>query len=68
MPFPMEAEAIQVEEEARSVLGTLIAQIIGIVRACINLALGVVRQLITWSGEHPQALVLGVANLCIWMA
>jgi len=68
MPFPMEAESAQIEEEARSVLGTLIAQIIGVVRAIINLALGVVRQLVTWAGEHPQALVLSVANLCIWMA
>lgn len=68
MPFPMEAEAIQVEEEARSVLGTLIAQIIGAVRAVINLALGVVRQLVQWAGENPMALTMGVANLIIWIS
>lgn len=68
MPFPMEAEAIQVEEEARSVLGTLIAQIIGIVRAIINTVLSVVRQVVQWSGENPMALTLGVANLIIWVS
>ena len=68
MPFPMEAESIQIEEEARSVLGTLIAQIIGIVRAIINLALSVVNKLITWAGDNPQALTLGVANLIIWVS
>lgn len=68
MPFPVEAEATQVEEEARSVIGTLIAQIIGVVRAIVNFALGMSRRFIEWAGEHPLALILTVANVMVWVS
>lgn len=68
MPFPVDAEATQVQEEARSVLGTMIAQIIGIVRAIINFAIKVGGKVVEWAGEHPLALTLAVANMVIWVS
>jgi len=68
MPFPVEAETTQVYEEARSVLGSLITQIVAIVRTLIDYALRFFRRFLAWSGEHPLACVLTIANICIWVS
>jgi len=68
MPFPVEAESTQAYEEARSVLGSLVTQLIAIVRQIMAFTLNMSRQLITYASEHPLALTLMVANVCIWMS
>jgi hypothetical protein len=67
MPFPIEAESEEAYEEARSVLGSLITQLISIVRTILNLALKITRQVITYASEHPLAMVLLVSNIMIWI-
>jgi len=68
MPIPIDSESTQVYEEARSVLGSAITQLIGIVRQIINYVMAVSRQIITYAGEHPLALILLMANVTIWMS
>jgi len=64
----IEAEQLQVYEEARSVLGSLVTRLIGIVQQIMAFVTQVARQLMTYAGEHPLALTLTVANICVWMA
>jgi hypothetical protein len=67
MPFPVEAEAEETYEEARSVLGSLITRLIAIVQQLIRWVTSVVSQIVKWAGEHPLAMTLLVANFCIWV-
>jgi len=66
MPLAIESEANQIYEEARSVLGTLIANIMGIVRTIINWAMMFFDKIVTFAGEHPEAFLLSIGNLIIW--
>jgi len=68
MPWPVEAEAEQEYEEARSVLGSFITQLIGIVRQLIKWVTDVAKRIIEWTAEHPLAMTLLVANICIWVS
>lgn len=68
MPFPAEAEAEETYEEARSVLGSFITQLISIVRQLIRWVTRAVSQIIQWAGEHPLAIMLLAANVCIWVS
>jgi hypothetical protein len=68
MPFPVDAETIQYYEEARSVLGTLINNIMAIVRTVINWAIMFFDKMVTFAGEHPEAFLLTVGNLIIWVS
>jgi hypothetical protein len=63
-----EAETLEVYDEGRSVLGSLVTRLIAIVHRVIDEVLKLARQLLRYAGEHPLALVLTVANLCIWMS
>jgi len=56
------------EEEAVSVAGTYIAQIITLIRNIVNYVLEYVRKFISWSGEHPLATILFVTNFAIWVS
>lgn len=56
------------EEEATSVLGTTIAQIITLMRNVINYLLEYIRKFISWSGEHPLATTLFITNFTIWVS
>jgi hypothetical protein len=67
MPFPVEAETEEAYEEARSVLGSLITQLISIVRTILNFALKIARQVITYASEHPLAMLLLISNIMIWI-
>lgn len=67
MPFPVEAETEEAYEEARSVLGSLITQLISIVRTILTYALRIARQVITYASEHPLAMILLVSNIMIWI-
>jgi hypothetical protein len=67
MPFPVEAEAEEVYEEGRSALGSLITQLLSIVRTIITYAIRIARQVITYAGEHPLAMTLLVCNVMIWI-
>jgi hypothetical protein len=68
MPLAIESEANQIYEEARSVLGTLIANIMGIVRTIINWAMMFFDKIVTFAGEHPEAFLLSIGNLIIWVS
>jgi len=68
MPFPVESESTQLYEEARSAIGSLIANILAIVRQIIDFAVKMFRQLVDYTAQHPEAMVLTVGNFCIWMA
>ncbi len=68
MPLGAEAEFEEVYEEGRSVLASLITQLISIVRTILNFALKVSSQVIAWAGEHPLASLLLVSNIIIWVS
>jgi len=56
------------EEEARSTIATVIAQVITIVRQIIAYVMEYMRKFLEWSGEHPLASTLLLANMVIWMS
>jgi len=68
MPFPVEAETEEMYEEARSVLGSLITRLISIVQQILRWVITVASKIIEWAGEHPLAMTLLVANICIWVS
>jgi hypothetical protein len=68
MPLGMEAEANQYYEEARSVLATIIANIMAIIRTIINWAIAFFDKIVTFAGQHPEAFLLTVGNLIIWVS
>jgi hypothetical protein len=68
MPVLVEAEANNVYEEGRSVLASLITQLISIVRTIVNYVLGLVGKFMTWAGENPLQALLFTANLVIWVS
>jgi hypothetical protein len=68
MPFGAEAEANQYYEESRSALATLIANIMAIIRMIINWAIAFFDKMVTFAGEHPEAFLLTVGNLIIWVS
>jgi len=55
-------------DEARSVLASLITQLLALTRQIIDHALKLARKIITYASEHPLAMILLVANLCIWVS
>jgi len=65
MPIPIDSEASTVEREAQSVGGSIISQVFGMVRTIVNWVMMQVNKLITWIGEHPEAALMGFANLYI---
>lgn len=65
MPFPIDAEASTVEREAQSIIGTAIAQVLGIVRGLIEAALRYVQQFVVWAGENPKATSMLLMNMLI---
>jgi len=56
------------EEEARSVIGTVLAQAITLVRNVVSYVLEYVRKFLAWVGEHPLAATLLIANMAIWIS
>jgi hypothetical protein len=67
MPFPIEAETEEIYEEARSVIGSLLTQLIGIARTILTYAIRIARQVITYASEHPLAMIMLVSNIMIWI-
>ncbi len=57
-----------VSEESRSVLASIIVQLTTIVRTAIDYALSIVKKFVEWSGEHPLAMLLLMANVIIWIS
>lgn len=68
MPFPVEAETTQVYQEGRSALGSLVTRLIAIGQQIISFVLKVAGQIFSLASEHPLGLVLGVANVMIWIS
>jgi len=54
--------------EARSAIGSVLTQLVAIVRQMLAMALSVMQRFIGWAGEHPLAAVLTVANIAIWVS
>jgi hypothetical protein len=63
-----EAETRTIEVEAVSATGTTIAQIFGFVRMIVDRIIAMVRQLMTWIGEHPLASMTFFVNTLIWFS
>jgi len=57
-----------VAEEGKSTIASLITQIINTVRTIIAYVMEIMRRFIQWTGEHPLASILTVANICIWVS
>jgi hypothetical protein len=68
MPFPIDAESMEVYEEGRSVLGSLVTQLIAVVRQIMNYVMSVSREVFRLACEHPLGLTLGVCNMMIWVS
>ena len=64
----LQAGAQGAEEEARSFMGTLVAQILTIVRTIIAYLMDAMNRVIRWTGEHPLATLLTITNICIWVS
>jgi len=63
-----ESETTQVYEEGRSMLGSLVTQLIGIMRQVMAFTLRISGQIIAWAGENPLAMTLAISNIIIWMS
>jgi len=57
-----------VAEEARSIVASLITQVINTVRTVVAYAMEIMRRFIQWTGEHPLAAILTVVDICIWVS
>jgi hypothetical protein len=68
MVLGVEAETRTIEAEAVSGVGTTIAQIFGFVRMIVDRIIAIVRQLMTWVGEHPLASMTFFVNTLIWFS
>jgi len=55
-------------EEARSVLGSLITQIIATIRTILRYVMHLSNRIIEYASQHPLALILLTANVCIWIS
>jgi len=55
-------------EEGRSLLATVVGQIIAIVRTIISYLMDAINRFIGWAGQHPLASILTVANIAIWVS
>ena len=56
------------EEEARSIMGTVLAQAITLVRNIVSYVMEYIRRFYEWAGEHPLAATLLIVNMAIWMS
>lgn len=61
----METGVMGAEEEARSALGTVLAQILTAIRNIISWAMNYVSKLVAWMGENPKYATMFLANLLI---
>jgi predicted nuclease with RNAse H fold len=68
LPFPVEAESRTVEAEAMSLGGSIVSQIFGFVRMIAERVIAIVRQIMTWIGEHPMASIMFFVNVLIWFS
>jgi len=55
-------------EEVRSLMATVVGQMIAIVRTIISYLMDTVNRVTAWIGEHPLATLLMIANICIWVS
>jgi len=51
--------------EVRSVLGSVIGNLIAILRTIINHIASIIQRVISWAGEHPEAFSMMMINLII---
>ena len=56
------------EEEARSAIATVLAQVITFVRQIFAYIMEYMKRFLEWSGEHPLASTLLLANIMIWIS
>jgi len=56
------------EEEARSTIATVLAQTITLIRQIIAYIMEYMRKFLEWSGDHPLASTLLLANIMVWVS
>jgi len=56
------------EEEAKSTIATVLAQIITLLRQFFAYIMEYMRKLLEWSGEHPLASLMLLTNMIIWVS
>jgi len=61
----LQTGAMGAEEEARSVLGTAIAQLVTLIRNIVNYLMTYMGRFYAWISEHPLAGILFIANMCV---
>jgi len=64
----LDTEVNTAYEEGRSVLGSIVTQLVSIVRAVLNWAIQQVGKIVTWAGEHPLAAIMLGCNIAIWVS
>jgi len=55
-------------EEAKSVLATLINNIMSIIRMIVAWCMEFFNRIVDFAGQHPEAFLLTVGNLIIWVS
>ena len=60
--------ADQTAEEAKSVVGSLITQLMNMARTVIAYIMEMVRRFIQWAGEHPLATTMLACNIMVWVS
>ena len=55
-------------DEARSVLASLVTQLLALVREIVDHAIKMAKQIIKYLSEHPLAMTLLVCNIMIWIS
>jgi len=69
MSEEVEGASVQVaSEEAKSLMATVVGQIIAIVRVIVTYVMETMDRIASWIGEHPLATLLMIANICIWVS
>jgi len=56
------------EEEARSIIGTVLAQALTLIRNIVSYVMEYMRKFLAWVGEHPLGATLLIANMAIWIS
>ena len=56
------------EEEAKSTIATVLAQIITLLRQFFAYIMEYMRKFLEWSGEHPLASLMLLTNMIIWVS
>jgi hypothetical protein len=68
MPVLIEAEADNIYQEGRSLLASIVTQLVSIVRQILTFLMNLSVRFVEWAGEHPLAAITSVINMAIWIS